>query len=310
MSSQHWFAVLRCGGRLGGMCSMPGWHELHLKRTFVHELVVCLLWIYTCDVRPSCTHNRHPYPRCLIDVQKKLQLTTIGRPNRGFLLCRPKDQGGLGILDLQLQNKCLLVKWLVNLLNTEGTWQSLLTNKYLRSKTLTQVTAKPHDSHFWRGLMRIKDEVLAKGSFDIKDGTKMRFWDDIWVGDKPLKVKYPSLYNTVRDRHATVSKVLASTPLNISFRRALVGNKLLEWLNLVAQISNVELVGGSDYFRWNLTKSGLFSVRSLYLHLIDTQPPFLHRKLWKIKIPLKIKIFLWFLQRGVVLTKDNLARKN
>jgi hypothetical protein len=28
------------------------------------------------------------------------------------------------------------------------------------------------------------------------------------------------------------------------------------------------------------------------------------------KIPLKIKIFLWFLQRGVVLTKDNLARKN
>jgi hypothetical protein len=142
--------------------------------------------------------------------------------------------------------------------------------------------------------MRIKDEVLAKGSFDIKDGTKTRFWDDIWVGDKPLKVKYPSLYNTVRDRHATVSKVLASSPLNISFRRALVGNKLLEWLNLVAQISNVELVGGSDYFRWNLTKSGLFSVRSLYLHLIDTQPPFLHRKLWKIKIPLKIKIFLWF----------------
>jgi hypothetical protein len=27
------------------------------------------------------------------------------------------------------------------------------------------------------------------------------------------------------------------------------------------------------------------------------------------RIPLKIKIFLWFLQRGVVLTKDNLARK-
>jgi hypothetical protein len=27
-------------------------------------------------------------------------------------------------------------------------------------------------------------------------------------------------------------------------------------------------------------------------------------------IPLKIKIFLWFLQKGVVLTKDNLASKN
>jgi hypothetical protein len=48
------------------------------------------------------------------------------------ILCRPKDQGGLGILDLQLQNKCPLAKWLVNLLNTDGIWQTLLCNKYLR----------------------------------------------------------------------------------------------------------------------------------------------------------------------------------
>jgi len=47
----------------------------------------------------------------------------------------------------------------------------------------------------------------------------------------------------------------------------------------------------------------------MYLNLIDTLIPFQHRKIWKIKVPLKIKIFLWFLQRGVVLTKDNLARK-
>jgi hypothetical protein len=109
------------------------------------------------------------------------------------ILCRPKDQGGLEILNLQLQNKCLLAKWLVNLLNTDGTWQSLLRNKYLRTKTLTQVSSKPNGSHFWRGLMRIKDEVLSHGSFVIKDGTNTRFWDDTWIGDKPLKDTYPSL---------------------------------------------------------------------------------------------------------------------
>ena len=58
------------------------------------------------------------------------------------------------------------------------------------SKTLTQVSAKPTDSHFWRGLMHIKEEVLAKGCFLIKDGTNTRFWDDTWVGDKPLKHRY------------------------------------------------------------------------------------------------------------------------
>jgi len=158
--------------------------------------------------------------------------------------------------------------------------------------------------------MRIKEEVLAKGSFDIKDGTTARFWDDTWVGDKPLKVRYPSLYNIVRDPHATVAKIMNTSPLNISFGRALVDNKLTEWLSLVANISHVELVDGSDHFISSLTRLDLFSVRSLYLHLIDTNTPFRHRKIWKIKIPLKIKNFLWFLQRGVVLTKDNLARKN
>ena len=64
------------------------------------------------------------------------------------ILCRPKDQGGPGILDLHLQNKSLLAKWLVNLLNTKGLWQTLLANKYLRSKSLTHVKAKSYDSHF------------------------------------------------------------------------------------------------------------------------------------------------------------------
>jgi len=121
-------------------------------------------------------------------------------------------------------------------------WQTLLRNKYLRSKSLTQVAAKPNDSHFWRSLMHIKEEVIAKGSFEIKDGTNTRFWDDTWVGE------YPFLYNIVRDPHATVSKVMATSPLNTSFRRALVDNKLADWLSLVARISNVELVEGSDYF--------------------------------------------------------------
>jgi hypothetical protein len=103
---------------------------------------------------------------------------------------------------------------------------------------------------------------------------------------------------------------MATSPLNISFRRALVDNNIREWLGLVAQISQVQFKEGSDFFKWNLTKSGLFIIQSLYHHLIDKHPPFQHRKIWKMRIPLKIKIFLWFLQKWVVLTKDNLARKN
>jgi hypothetical protein len=33
-------------------------------------------------------------------------------------------------------------------------------------------------------------------------------------------------------------------------------------------------------------------------------------KLWKLKIPLRIKVFGWYLHKGVVLVKDNLAKRN
>ena len=53
-----------------------------------------------------------------------------------------------------------------------------------------------------------------------------------------------------------------------------------------------------------------FPVKSHYLGLINQNTPNLNKVLWKIKTPLKIKIFLWYLRRGVVLTKDNLAKQN
>ena len=144
------------------------------------------------------------------------------------ILCRPKDQGGLGLIDLKVPNKCLLSKWIVNLVNGKGTRQSLFRNKYLSSKSLPQVQAKPNDSHFWRGLMKIKEEVLACGSFEIKDGKQTRFWEDTWVGQRPFKDQYPRIYNIARRPHASVASVLSSEPLNISFRRALVDEKLQE----------------------------------------------------------------------------------
>ena len=111
----------------------------------------------------------------------------------------------------------------------------------------------------------------------------------------PFKVKYPSLFNIVRD---PVAKVLATRPLNLFFRRGLVDNKLVEWLNLVAQIAHVDLVDGLDNFRWNLTKSGLFIVRTFYLYFIDRHPPFTHKLIWKLKVPLKIKIFFQVFTKG------------
>jgi len=72
--------------------------------------------------------------------KKKYRLT------KWEVVCTPKDQGGLGVLNLGVHNKCLLSKWLFKLINGDGVWQKLLKNKYLRDKTLSQVQYMPGDS--------------------------------------------------------------------------------------------------------------------------------------------------------------------
>jgi hypothetical protein len=62
-------------------------------------------------------------------------------------------------------------------------------------------------------------------------------------------------------------------------------------------------------FVWALYSSGTFTVKSMYAALINNGVRVSHY-LWQIKIRSRIKIFLWYLKRGVILIKDNLARRN
>ncbi|WVZ59399.1 LOW QUALITY PROTEIN: hypothetical protein U9M48_009545 [Paspalum notatum var. saurae] len=140
-----------------------------------------------------------------------------------------------GIHNLDIKNKALLSKWLYNLLISDGTWQQILRNKYLRT-------------------------------FLINKGSQVRFWEDRWLGQSTLREQYPCLYNIARYKQAIIAV--------------------------------------------NLQPNGKFSVKSHYLALIHTDVPNINKRLWSLKAPLKIKVFLWYLRKGVVLTKDNLAKRN
>jgi hypothetical protein len=66
-----------------------------------------------------------------------------------------------------------------------------------------------------------------------------------------------------------VSNVLSTTPLNIGFRRALMENKQVRWIHLVQHLMDVNLETKDDVFKWNLTTTGNFRVKSMYLHMIN-----------------------------------------
>jgi hypothetical protein len=107
-----------------------------------------------------------------------------------------------------------------------------------------------------------------------------------------------------------VADVLSHNPLNITFLHNLTDHKWNRWLHLVLRLMEVRLMPDQDSFKWNLTTSGVFSVKSMYLDFLNGHTKFLKRYIWKIKVPLKIRIFMWFLHRKVILTKDNLLKHN
>ena len=139
-------------------------------------------------------------------------------------MCRPKDQGGLGIEVLEIKNKCLLSKWLFKILTERGVWQELISNKYLKGKSLSQVEAKPTDSPFWMGVMGAKHLFFQRLSSVVGNGLNTRFWEDPWLGQTSLLEQYPGLYNIVQRRNASVANVLAGDHPNIQFRRSLIGD--------------------------------------------------------------------------------------
>ena len=102
------------------------------------------------------------------DHKKKYRLT------RWDVVCQPKDQGGLGIHNLEIQNKCLLSKWLFKLINEEGVWHDLLKRKYLYNKSITQVDRKQGDSYFLPGLMNVKSTFLNMGSWIVNNDEHVR----------------------------------------------------------------------------------------------------------------------------------------
>jgi hypothetical protein len=95
----------------------------------------------------------------------------------------------------------------------------------------------------------------------------------------------------------------------IQFRTRLQGLVRDQWYNLTSRLNHVCLNNEKDYIYWKRTPSKTFTVKSVYDHLTkdDDGPKF--QRVWKAKIPEKIKTSMWLVEQAI-LTKDNMMKQN
>jgi len=156
--------------------------------------------------------------------------------------------------------------------------------------------------------MATKKHLYRFESFAIKDGSEIRFWEDIWLDNASLREHYPALYIIAHDKNNTIEQVFSSSQPNIFFKRDLIGPRLMSWHKVLSRLDSINPTQGRDVFRWELTTSGSFIVDSMYHALMHSEVPVSNnKKIWKSKILLKVKIFMWYLCRVIVLTRDNVT---
>ena len=123
----------------------------------------------------------------------------------------------------------------------DGIWQQIIRNKYLGTKALVHVQWKSGDSYFWANLIKVKWNFLRFRTIIRNDESQVKFWKNIWLGNRSLWDQYPQLYNIVRKKQNTMAEELRTQFTNLSWRRDLIGNKLAMWNNLASRLPTVEL---------------------------------------------------------------------
>ena len=104
---------------------------------------------------------------------------------------------------------------------------------------------------------------------NVGDGTQVKFCDDVWCRDRPLKEAFPDLYNISRTRDASVSKVMRYANgrifWDLQFRHLVNYQESQSLDSFMVLIYSTKVRGvGSDKICWKPTSGQGFEMSGYY----------------------------------------------
>jgi hypothetical protein len=155
--------------------------------------------------------------------------------------------------------------------------------------------------------MKVRDFYVAGRKVLLQKGNLVRFWMDPSLGDTPLCESFPALFDICQGQDWTFERAM-SCNLDVPFRRRMLPDMISQWERIKTCAFRHPTSLNSDIVSWSLSANGCFSTKSMYQHLEKNLAGSHNKWIWKAKVPLKIKIFLWQLFQNAILTRDNLKK--
>jgi hypothetical protein len=159
------------------------------------------------------------------------------------MVCRPKKKGGLGVLNLKIQNQGLLLKYLHKFYNKVDTpWVHLIWNTYYRGHIPHALP--PCGSFWWSDVFKLTPIFRGIASAKIGDGTTTLFWKDLWLSQINAK-KFPRAFSYATREDVSVQGILNASSLSDNFFLPLSPEAMAELRLLQAQNVSVQLTMNS-----------------------------------------------------------------
>ncbi|RVW16810.1 putative ribonuclease H protein [Vitis vinifera] len=233
------------------------------------------------------------------------------------VVCADKKKGGLGIRSLATFNKALLGKWLWRFANeNELLWKQIILSKYdLQEGGWCSKNARNrYGVGVWKAIRKGWENFRSHSRFIIGDGTRVKFWKDLWCGNQSLEEAFPILFILSVNKEGWVAKAWEEDEgggsWGLRFNRHLNDWEVGEVESLLSKLHPLTIRRGvEDLFRWKENKNGTFSVKSFYSSFSrDTKPPFPARTIWMPWVPIRASFFGWEAAWNRLLTTDRLKR--
>ncbi|KAG7540714.1 Reverse transcriptase domain [Arabidopsis thaliana x Arabidopsis arenosa] len=233
-------------------------------------------------------------------------------------LCLPKHVGGLGFKDIQVFNQALLAKqaWKI-LQDKDSLCARFLKSRYFEEGTFLQAALGDRPSFAWRSILHGRDLLHLGLRKMIGDGEDTFVWTARWILDGVMRA--PLMRNIIFDLDMKVKDLLdpiAGTWDLESLREHFFPRDV----ELILKIKPV--ISSEDFYVWEHTKSGEYSVKSGYWFAFQRekadlicefqmQPSIQPIKdlIWKSLTPTKIRNFMWKVISGAVPVVDKMMSR-
>ncbi|KAJ1690173.1 hypothetical protein LUZ63_014328 [Rhynchospora breviuscula] len=225
-------------------------------------------------------------------------------------ICTPKKQGGLGVLSFTEMNKALLARWLwCWISNKDNMWPTL-------AATLqnNQISMVPEFSPLRGAFLEILPILNIAVIVNPGDGSSILFWHHNW-GNGVLKYALADLYSFAIEGNITLlefrNKLLTNEQV---FLEALStsNSAMQQWYSLqhLLSLQTLSATRTKDNFRFSMNTDGAFSVKTVYkLQKTFPKTDSLLYSVWRLKIPPRMKIFIWQMAQNKIATIDNLKKR-